>query len=305
MIIVTSGDAFVDIDAYAGCLAYAELLRQQGKEAVAIMSPRVNASIPTYLLQPTDQALYQHPPTADAYVLIDISDKEHFAYFVEQTKITEVIDHHPGFEKYWQSQSYVHTQIEQVGSACTQIFERWQAASRIEYLPIPLAKLLMAGILDNALGFKAQITTDRDHRAYTELQRIINDDSTFIRTYFEACQATIEQDLSRAIKNDIKVLDLSGYGKMKIGQLTIWDSRELLSRSLPDIRKNMGGTEPWLFNLICIKDGRSIFITNDPAIRTYIEDLLSLTFDEANIAPASRLWLRKEIVKKSMERHSC
>lgn len=45
MRVVTSGSAYVDIDAYAGCVTYAELLQVQGNEAEAISTAPLNESI--------------------------------------------------------------------------------------------------------------------------------------------------------------------------------------------------------------------------------------------------------------------
>ena len=45
MIVVTSGSAYLDIDAYAGCIAFAQLLNLQGLEAKAISSAPLNQSI--------------------------------------------------------------------------------------------------------------------------------------------------------------------------------------------------------------------------------------------------------------------
>lgn len=45
MRVVTSGSAYLDIDAYACCIAYAELLNRQGIEARAVSSAPLNFSI--------------------------------------------------------------------------------------------------------------------------------------------------------------------------------------------------------------------------------------------------------------------
>ncbi len=50
MKVVTSGAAYLDIDAYACCIAYAELLNHQGVEARAVSSAPLNASIPGTVL---------------------------------------------------------------------------------------------------------------------------------------------------------------------------------------------------------------------------------------------------------------
>lgn len=50
-IIVTSGKRYIDIDAYASCIAYAKLLRLKGKNAKAISTANLNESITNSLIQ--------------------------------------------------------------------------------------------------------------------------------------------------------------------------------------------------------------------------------------------------------------
>jgi inorganic pyrophosphatase/manganese-dependent inorganic pyrophosphatase len=45
MKIITSGASYLDIDAYACCIAYAELLNLQGIPARAVSSAKPNASV--------------------------------------------------------------------------------------------------------------------------------------------------------------------------------------------------------------------------------------------------------------------
>ena len=50
MIVVTSGNKYIDIDAYASCIAYANLLNLKGQKAKAVSSAKPNESIPSSLL---------------------------------------------------------------------------------------------------------------------------------------------------------------------------------------------------------------------------------------------------------------
>lgn len=43
--VITSGSSYLDIDAYGGCIAYAELLNLLGYEAKAVSSAKLNESI--------------------------------------------------------------------------------------------------------------------------------------------------------------------------------------------------------------------------------------------------------------------
>jgi len=214
-----------------------------------------------------------------------------------------VIDHHPGFENYWAERKHVRPQIEVVGAACTQIFERWQTTDRLTEMSTEIAKLLMAGILDNTLGLKAQITTSRDVDAYRKLQEAVGDNGAFIETYFEDCQALIEQDVADAVSNDIKTPTYPNLGITPTGQLAVWDGAQMIQNHLHDIESAIGRNENWLFNLISISDGKSLLISNNGTVRQYFADLLGVNFDKRGVAQAERLWLRKEIMKTAIETH--
>src|SRR5438309_9357305 len=99
MRIVTSGYPYVDIDAYAAMVAYAELLNIQGQEARAATSSKLNESIPDSLRAlnaPVD--IGYKPQPGETFTLLDVSDSRAFDPMVNVERINEVIDHHPGFE---------------------------------------------------------------------------------------------------------------------------------------------------------------------------------------------------------------
>src|SRR5882672_5061644 len=103
MKIITAGARYADIDAYAGCVAYAELLQKQGQPAQAIIEAVFNQSIPALVREwPTSLQTAYTPSDDDTFTLIDVSEPEYFESFVNLDRINEVIDHHPGFEQYWQ-----------------------------------------------------------------------------------------------------------------------------------------------------------------------------------------------------------
>lgn len=123
MRIVTSRARYIDIDAYAGCVAYAELLEIQGEEARAVSTAPLNESITkTVRSWPAKFSTDYSPSVRDEYIVIDVSDPEHFDIFVQLTRVTEIIDHHPGFEQYWHEKLGEKAQIERVGSVATRKF---------------------------------------------------------------------------------------------------------------------------------------------------------------------------------------
>lgn len=302
MIVVTSGARYIDIDAYAGCVAYAELLNLLGKPAVAVTTSPINESVPTFLrdLNAPLQTDY-NPGTDDKFILVDVSDPSVFDPLVEEDRIIEVIDHHLGFEDYWHAKISVMSHIEFIGAAATLIYEQWENAGKLEQMSKVSAELLAAAILDNTLNFGANVTTPRDHAAYEFLTRHAGLDDKWVAKYFTDCQQAIMDDLPKALQNDTKSLQLEGLeATVSFGQLVIWDVRNVLTHELETLTNVMTEiSETWLINVVSISEGKSHFVADNTAVQSWLENLLQVHFD-GSIAHADRLWLRKEVMKAAL-----
>ncbi len=303
MKIVTSGRKFLDIDAYAGCVAYAELLNLQGIKAVAYSTAVINESVPNIIRSwgsfVSDS--YSARPE-DTYILIDVSEPD----FIEKTaiidRVEEVIDHHVGFEEYWQKRIGEKADIEFIGAACTQVYERWQRSGSLDKMNKVSARLLIAGILDNTLNFKASVTRPRDQTAYVELLKLADLPEDWAAIYFKECEAAILEDLSGAITNDTKVMTFKNLGTSEVafGQLVIWNATEIIEKYQTTLSDTMIQlSDSWFVNIVSISEGKSYFMATSPQVIEWSEQLLGVEFDES-IAVADRLWLRKEIVKESL-----
>lgn len=164
MIVVTSGKKYIDIDAYATCIAYAKLLNLKGIEAKAISTAKLNESITPSLLN-IDIGLDEYIPNEnDEYVIIDVSNPDFFDIFVKEEKIIEIIDHHVGYEEYWSRKLKDKAKIEFIGSVATIVLELYEKQNLIRNIPKDLAILLMAAILDNTLNLKAKITSRKRYK---------------------------------------------------------------------------------------------------------------------------------------------
>ena len=92
MKIVTSGSAYLDIDAYAGCIAYAELLRVLGEPAKAVSSAPLNDSI-CASLRAGKVGLEAHVPGPhDEFVLVDVSHPGYLDPLVDIDRVVAVFD---------------------------------------------------------------------------------------------------------------------------------------------------------------------------------------------------------------------
>ena len=167
MKIVTSGAKYIDIDAYAGCVAYAELLQFKGEKALAVCTAPLNESVSDTVRSwnAPIKSVYE-PSEDDEFILIDVSEPEQFEEIVNLEKVSEVLDHHPGLEQYWHEKIGDKAIIEFIGAACTLVYESWKSSDLLDKMSVTSARLLICGILDNTLNFGAKVTNPRDVEAY-------------------------------------------------------------------------------------------------------------------------------------------
>lgn len=303
MKVVTSGYQYIDIDAYGGCIAYAELLNLLGNKAVVASTAPVNESVtPTIRAWKTDLKNSYEPASDDEYVLVDISDPDFFDKFVAPERVSEVIDHHMDFVDYWQERLGSSAHIEFIGAACTLVFERWKSAGKLEYISETSARLLVAGILDNTLKFEASVTTERDRHAYEELQRYAHLSADWPAEYFTECQRTILADVRTALSNDSKTMSFPSYANpLRVGQLVVWDAKEAIGKYSNDIKTTMSlSAQGWFVNIVSIAEGKNYLMADNNAVQSFLENLLDVRFADGT-ATTDRLWLRKEIMKKDLD----
>ncbi|MDB5160429.1 MAG: putative inorganic pyrophosphatase [Candidatus Saccharibacteria bacterium] len=301
MKVITSGLTFLDIDAYAGCVAYAELLNLQGIEAIAFSSANINESV-TKTIRSWEAPLVTNyePSSFDTFTLIDVSEPDFLEKTVDINRVEEVIDHHVGYEKFWEEKIGSKANLEFIGAACTQVYESWARAGRFNEMSETSAKLLLSGILDNTLNFKAGVTTNRDHEAYEKLSKIANLPADWPALYFEECEASILSDLEHALINDTKVMSFKNLDVEKIafGQMVIWNGKRVIDEYRDTLAEIMNTqAADWFVNVVSISDGQSFLIASGDDVERWAAKVLGISF-ENGLAHANRLWLRKEIVKQ-------
>ena len=295
--VITSGNKYLDIDAYSSMIAYRELLNMQGKRAVAISHAPLNESVPS-LIQKLNYHLDQDRINEeDRIIIVDVSNPAMFDSVIVKEQITEIIDHHTGFEAFWKEQ-HVISQIESIGSVCTILFEKFVEANLQNNLDQPLCKLLVAGILDNTLNLKADITTDRDRKAYQQLLQIGKIDADWYKTYFSACQNYIETHLESILETSLKSEWVCPLLPPTFGQLLILNST-FIQQYQQQITSFMNQKyEEWIFNFICLEEEKSYLFISKKGQE--VAQLLKIKCVENTII-VSPFILRKELIKKARE----
>lgn len=296
MIIVTAGNKYIDIDAYASGIAYAKLLNSLEKDAIFVSTATINSSVCDLIRDLGFKIVTEYKPKkSDKFIIVDLSNPEFFDKIVNDNNIIEIIDHHTGFEKYWADKKVEHN-IDFIGSVATIIYEKFIKCGKVDLLTPNLCKLLIAAILDNTLNLKSDITSQRDIDAYKSLQDFGNLTKEFDAQYFESCQSQINNDIISAIEKDIKIEYVSDKLPKVFGQLTIYNIDPILEKQ-KDIENLFNSiNNEWLLNLICIKDGKSYILSSDKQSQKKLSKLLNSKFVN-NILTLQKFKLRKEIMK--------
>lgn len=302
MYVVTAGSSYMDIDAYAGCVAYAELLRAQDMEAEAISTAPLNESInPTIRSWNAPIKTAYTPSASDLYVMIDVSDPAYFDKIVDLARVADIMDHHVGFEQYWQERLGGNVSIEFIGAACTLVYERWKLAWLFEKMSVLSARLLVCGILDNTLNFGAKVTTSRDEEAYTALIAKADLPTDWPVQYFTACQQAIINNIVNAVQNDKKIAIFKSFvHPVCCGQMAVWNAREVLAKQEQTLQQILASIKPhWFMNLMSVGEKKSYFFTDNHDVQAWLSKLLGVQF-QGSVAVADRLWLRKEIIRQDI-----
>ncbi len=305
MIVVTSGKPYIDIDALACIVGYAELLKLRGNDAQGVSTSSLNESITASLKADASTLATAYQPAAnDTFVIVDLSVPEQFDPIVDPERVVELFDHHPGQEAYWAGRLGAKSHLEFIGATATLIFEAWQRENRFNEMSMTSARLLAAAILDNTLNFGAGVTSSRDRAAFRALAAYTDLDEAWAARYFSEVQQSTLADLAAALRNDTKYFRWDGLAiELTMGQVVVWDARSLIARQLdvlpaaldsPDLGKG------WLVNIVSISEGRSYFVSNSPKVQQWLHELIGVTFD-GSVARAGRLWLRKEILKAAQK----
>ena len=296
--VVTSGQKFTDIDALACAVAYAEFLNRQGKESEVVLPGIFNASI-TQTVRDWDLSYRTTPSQLDAlFVIVDVSDPEQIATCAKNKNIVEVFDHHSGFENFWQKRLGGESHIEFIGACATLIWEEYR--KRDMEISLLSSNLLSVAIVSNTLNFGAQITHQRDHDAFRELQELHPLSLEWIEKYFLDQEKDINADVAHAISNDTKVItDLNLKDSLVIGQLELWDGKGFLYKNTGLIKETLmkHGSPYWFMTIPSLKETKNYIYTENPSVQVMLSEALGVVFQE-NIGVTDKLWLRKEILKK-------
>lgn len=296
--IVTAGAKGADIDVFACAIAYAELLRLEGHEAIPVIAGSFTSSVtPSILKCDAEYKTEYESDGIESFVLVDISDPDHFPTFVSHDRISEVYDHRYGHEDYWQERLKENSHIEMVGSCGTLIWEQFKKRGKEKDISMTSAKLLLASIVSNNLAFRSPLTTERDKSARADLSAMTGLGDEWIAEYFIEQEKILLDDFERYVRADTKVFKIA-EGNFAIGQIEMWDATDLLNTKRAELDAIMAELEPtpWIVNILNISKGFNFVYSKSPRGKELFEQKVNFKFD-GDIAKTDDLLMRKYLMK--------
>ncbi|MCR1897655.1 putative manganese-dependent inorganic diphosphatase [Irregularibacter muris] len=165
-------------------------------------------------------------PDKKQVILVDHNEYAQSAQGIREAEIMEIIDHHKLGDI--STTLPIHFRNLPVGSTCTIVYNMYR-----EYgveISAKMAGLLMAGILSDTLSLKSPTTTEIDHHAIRELNKILHlDIEDFSMSMFKAGTSLEGQSVQDIFFKDYKVFNV-GQDKIGVSQVFTLDIEEVFSR---------------------------------------------------------------------------
>ncbi len=300
-VIVTSGSAYIDIDAFACAEAYSDYLLKSSVRSEVFFTPKMNLTIPPMIRSLTTKWKHSNYYTPnlneDEFVIVDVSNPNYFDSIVNHNHIQAVFDHHHGFRKFWLLKSEVLSIIEPVGACATLIWEEIEKSGLQDKLDTVSYKLLLTAIISNSLNFQSQISSKRDIDAYDKISAYVHIEDDWTQTYYEQVSVNIFSDPISALRKDQKYLTLDGKDYW-VGQIELWDASSLIDSTLTnEMIEFFGTTGRGFANIISISEGVNYLYTNSIETLDFLSSFLPGIALGDCLYKTKCLWLRKEIIK--------
>ena len=287
-----------DLDGVASVIAYTEFLQKIGKNTTMGIIGKPHDEV-EYILNRFGFPYPESITNADNFnevILVDTSDIGGLEGIISLEKVTEIIDHRNVHEADRFLKAKV--QIELVGAAATLVAEKF-IKSNIE-ISEESAILLYGAIISNTLNFKGSVTTSRDKKAATWLNKIAKLPENFWKDLFMAKSDLSDKKLSERIEGDFSWFAI-GNKKVGIAQIEMIGAKKLIEergnniiQTLEKLKKEMN-LDFVLQNTIELEDCKNFFVTNNTKTKELLEKVFGVQFSGIS-AENSQLIMRKQIV---------
>lgn len=262
-----------DTDSVASAIAYAELKKKEGYDAIPVVAGEVNKGTKLVL----EKFGVAAPKTMDftktpeaCVILVDHNEEGQRADGIIKEHVLEVIDHHRFAD--FSSADPIFIRVQPVGATSTIIARMYQVRKHIPERGV--AGLMLSAILTDTLMFKSPTTTEMDKEMADWLNEIVNIDMfAHAKEIFKAKSDISDMSINAVINKDYKEFEFTAGVKAAVAVFETVDATGPLERKqeflaeLANIKADKG-YDYLLFSIVDIINQVSYFLpTSDREVR--------------------------------------
>jgi len=271
MSVYVTGHKNPDTDSVTAAIAYAELMKAQGEDAIPVMQGEMNPETKTVL----DKFGVAAPEimtdaSGKTIALVDHSDLAQAPDNLSADSVVAIVDHHKIGDV--TTNNPIFCCVKPVGCTGTVLKQLYDVAGVA--IDGKIAGLMLAAILSDTVNFKSPTCTDADKKAVAELKEIagVSDTDELFMDMLKAKSSVDGVPAKDLLNRDYKDFDMNG-NKVGCGQLElatldqVADIRDDLLNAMKE-QKAAGGHHTILLMLTdVVKEGTDLMVvSDDPSI---------------------------------------
>jgi len=295
MIITTTYEG-PDLDGYSCAVAYAELLRAQGKDAQVAIFGEPQLEVHWLLKEFSLPVVGPIGSVESATVaILDLSDLAGLPKGFAPKQVVEIIDHRE--LTHLEAFPNAVSQIELIGAAATLVVERFKQTGVTPSRGSAI--LLLGGIISNTQNFTHPQTSDRDREMAVWLKEVAGVSDDLAKRMFTAKSDLSGGRLAQALDGDSKVLMIQGKNVATM-QFEIFNPEHLITERREEIESILSaliqteGADYGYLNMKDLENGTSLILCGNEATRLLFASLTGITW-EGNLGYSIERTLRKQI----------
>jgi len=267
MSIYVTGHKNPDTDSVTAAIAYAELMKAQGEDAVPAMQGEMNPETVTVLERfGVSAPEIMTDATGKQIALVDHSDLNQAPDNLSADNVVAIVDHHKIGDV--TTNNPIFCCVQPVGCTGTVLKQLYDTAGVA--VDAKVAGLMLSAILSDTVNFKSPTCTDADKKAVAELKEIagVSDTDELFMDMLKAKSSVDGVPAKDLLNRDYKDFDMNG-NKVGCGQLElatldqVADIRADLLAAMQE-QKAEGGQHTILLMLTdVVKEGTDLVVVSD------------------------------------------
>jgi len=307
MSIYVTGHKNPDTDSVTAAIAYAELMKAQGEDAIPSMQGEMNPETVTVLERFGVAAPeIMTDATGKQIALVDHSDLNQAPDNLSADSVVAIVDHHKIGDV--TTNQPIFCCVQPVGCTGTVLKQLYDIAGVA--IDTKVAGLMLAAILSDTVNFKSPTCTDADKKAVAELKEIagVTDTDELFMDMLKAKSSVAGVPARDLLNRDYKDFDMNG-NKVGCGQLElatleqVADIRDDLLAAMKE-QKAEGGHHTILLMLTdVVKEGTDlVVVSDDPSI---VEGAFDSKLDGTSMWIPGMMSRKKQTVPNMQKAFGC